>query len=40
MVDVNKLLRAAVNSGEVQFGIKQARKAIKNKQAKLMKTCL
>ena len=38
MVDINKLLRAAVNSGEVQFGIKQATKAIKNKKAKLIIT--
>jgi len=38
MVDLNKLLRKAVNTGEVQFGIKQAKKAMKNKKAKLIVT--
>ncbi len=38
MVDLNKLLRRAVNTGEVQFGIKQSKKAIKRKKAKLIVT--
>jgi large subunit ribosomal protein L30e len=38
MVDLNKLLRRAVNTGEVQFGIKQSKKAIKSKKAKLIVT--
>lgn len=37
-MDINKLLRTAVNTGEVYFGIKQARKALKRKKAKLIIT--
>ena len=37
-MDINKLLRNAVNTGEVYFGIKQTRKAIKRKKAKLIIT--
>jgi large subunit ribosomal protein L30e len=38
MVDINKLLRSAVNTGKVQFGVKQTTKAIKSKKAKLIVT--
>ena len=35
-MDLNKLLRQAVNTGVVQFGIKQAKKAFKSKKAKFI----
>ena len=35
-MDLNKLLRRAVNTGDVLFGIKQTQNAIKRRKAKLI----
>ncbi len=37
-MDFNKLLRSAINTGEVHFGIKETRKALKRKKVKLIIT--
>ena len=38
-MDINKALRTAVSTGQVTFGINEAKKALKTGQAKLMIIC-
>lgn len=35
-MDINRMLRSAILTGEVRFGLKEARAAIRSKKAKLL----
>ncbi len=35
-MDINRMLRSAISTGEIKFGIKEAQRAIKSRKAKLL----
>ena len=35
-MDINRMLRSAISTGEVRFGLKEAQRAVKAKKAKLL----